>query len=256
VFSRSHNKATFNNQFKHKKELQSMQHVLLISEEAAQALFDGMIPVAFPQALGFRGLVGLHSPNGTPMTPSKEQTLAFKVSRWLADCDIETGNGLSAFVSEMHASFTKWCNESDESPVGVRPFMRHIHSLGFIPRRTPNGLVFTGIGFPKHDDEDADDQADGDPEDKAIIAFFRQWLNQMEKLPGHTVNEDKLYMCYHRYCVYYHEVPMTLTGFRAAMATTGAPPEDVPFVNADLKEYIGIKVPVQFMFRMYGEMPF
>ncbi len=233
-----------------------MQHVLLISEEAAQALFDGMIPVAFPQALGFRGLVGLHSPNGTPMTPSKEQTLAFKVSRWLADCDIETGNGLSAFVSEMHASFTKWCNESDESPVGVRPFMRHIHSLGFIPRRTPNGLVFTGIGFPKHDDEDADDQADGDPEDKAIIAFFRQWLNQMEKLPGHTVNEDKLYMCYHRYCVYYHEVPMTLTGFRAAMATTGAPPEDVPFVNADLKEYIGIKVPVQFMFRMYGEMPF
>ena len=89
-----------------------MQHVLLISEEAAQALFDGMIPVVFPQALGFRGLVGLHSLNGTPMTASinitthakgrKNQTIATpKQSRMKGGNKLKLNNSPSAKIGRQ-----------------------------------------------------------------------------------------------------------------------------------------------------------
>jgi hypothetical protein len=312
-----------------------MMRVIYISEEAAQALFDGEIPVAFPQrpeetlnpyrfvqrwidsvcvtgsghetttaklynhfkdwmssqqappmppatfakaltGLGFRPITMrdergvVRGFDGITLRPRSQEEdpdldvifgggsppLAVKAVEWMASYGLETGSGLSASVSGLYASFRQWCDENYKVPVTLGTFIQHLQSLGFGLRKTPAGEVFTGIGFPEYDDEDTDDQEDGDPEDKAIIFFFEQWFNQMDKVPGHTVNEDKLYMCYHRYCMYYHEVPMTLTGFRAAMAATGAPPDDVLFVNADLKEYCGIKIPVQFMFRMYGEMPF
>lgn len=215
------------------------------------------------KALGFQPTI-IHNKGGTfrawrglalhqrpAMARSWYYTPAALVPGWISDKELETGQGLSASATDLYASFKEWCDSQAIPAPAYRVFYRYIRGLGFTPKQTPEGLILEGIGFPTEEEEEA-----GNTEDRALIAFFAQWLNQMVKVPGHTVEEDKLYMCYHRYCVYYNEVPMTLIGFRAAMATTSAPPEDVPFVNADLKEYCGIKIPAEFLFRMYGEMPF
>jgi len=82
--------------------------------------------------------------------------------------------------------------------------------------------------------------------------FFSQWLEQMEEKPGESTKEDTLYMAYHRYCEYYRECPLTLTGFRQGMDAHSI--DSRPDISqGNVNVYDGITIPASFHTAMYGE---
>ena len=110
-----------------------------------------------------------------------------------------------------------------------------------------------GIELPTHGQEETFSYpSEDDLNEYGPSVFFSQWLEQMEKRPGANTAEDALYMAYHRYCEYYRECPLTLTGFREGMGVHHI--ESSPDVSQqNVNVYKGIAIPDTYQTAMYGE---